>query len=410
MWTVETKTEIQPFTQQLSAGTKNIVRLLLEKGANTIDLTGKSGRPSWWFAAEKGHEKIKSLLEQQFTDQQLKYGKSETQAVQHPPDLIDDSGELFQNYSDGAFVRDVEKAQDFIYSVTDWKESWKERLRFVIPAPADARGKYDVELIQPYQKDERERPHEQNEEPDEPYMAISYCWGTHAIDADKPLRIKVPGKDRGSFAIRETLARPEVLHRSLAFAKAKGIRRIWIDQECIHQHDPDDKRALIGVMHHIYHKADITLVVLGRHIHSAEDIRELAGLWDANKSEELRVRIFGDRWFRRAWTAQEYVNAIKAKLAYLVGWASDLDNSGELWKEAAATVRGDPKFPEQMVPREWELSSQTFFNMSFVTISHQHAIVEATIQSQTGLDGNFTLCSPDLDKMPWWQTASNNKG
>lgn len=151
-------------------GYENIVRLLLKKGANTIDLIGGSGRPSWWFAAEKGHEKIKSLLEQRFTDQKPKYGNSETQAVQYPPDLIDDSGELFQNYPDGAFVHDVEKAQGFIYSVMDRKESWKERLRFVIPAPADARGEYDIELIEPYRKGETERPHERNEEPDEPSL------------------------------------------------------------------------------------------------------------------------------------------------------------------------------------------------------------------------------------------------
>src|SRR5205085_6072976 len=52
----------------------------------------------------------------------------------------------------------------------------------------------------------------------------------------------------------------------------------------------------------------------------------------------LRGRITSDKWFFRAWTAQEHACSIDKRLAYLVGWRSE-EHTSELQSQSNLVCR-----------------------------------------------------------------------
>ncbi|KAL0953942.1 hypothetical protein HGRIS_005104 [Hohenbuehelia grisea] len=370
-------------------GYLTIVRLLLDYRGADIDLIGGSGRPAYWYAAEAGNKEIETLLKQ--------HALSHNQLVaSYDPDIANDLNQPMIACPQENLYQEIEQIQHYYTLDTAREAFWMRNLRFVVPAPPESHGEFDLDLIQPYHQDA-------SAADTKPYIAVSYCWGSPAVRDAASLLIRIPDKPpTDGYSIRTTSVRPDVLHRSLAFAKAKGIERIWIDQECIHQNDDEDKRSLINVMHKIYQRAAVTLIVLGHHILSSDDAKILPHLQQPRgPCDDLRDRIFGDRWFRRAWTTQEYVNSAKSRLAYLVGFNSGLDDA---WREACSAASSE--YPEQNVVGEWVLSSNNIFQMSFMTMGFRGAMVENLVDQQTDRANTFTLCHPAISNMPWWRDTS----
>lgn len=211
-----------------------------------------------------------------------------------------------------------------------------------------------------------------------------------------PLQVKVPNKSSTGFTIRPTRASPDLIRRSFAFARSRGIERIWIDQECIHQDDPEDKRALLGVMHLLYRHADVTLGVLGRKIQCRKDVDAIESLMNWGPGiDDLCYRIFQDRWFHRAWTSQESINAGPSNMVYLVGWARGFDPTGEQWEDMASVFEG------QKIQHELELGGHHLGSMSFHGGNQPARMTESLLTLNHGKEG-FTLSSGKLDEMSWW--------
>lgn len=142
-----------------------------------------------------------------------------------------------------------------------------------------------------------------------------------------------------------------VLLRAARFAQHHGIRRIWLDKECIPQcnraNNDREYSSTIQSMHYVYRKARFTLVVLGECADCMEDIREVREwlgilqlkklgceesmlgqekMWDDGnrqgewkKAKGVQERIRKEKWFTRAWCMQEYLVSPVESLVFLVG-------------------------------------------------------------------------------------------
>jgi ankyrin repeat protein len=373
------------------SGHETVVRLLLDHGA---DPTARgSGRTARWFAAEKGHHAVVQLL--------LERGGNDKDG----PDMQNDAYEGLINVFDGRLLGDIERAQQIIFHESEIQH-WVENLRFVVPAVNGDDSYHDLELIENGAGDKETK--------DEPYIAISYCWGKRTSKEGTPLRIQVPSKDQcGAKEIRNVRAPSNILRRSLAFAAAKGIKRIWIDQECIHQDDEEDRRVAIQCMHLVYRQAATTLIVLDDHVQTLEDVRAIPHIKEHGVDQELRDRILGDRWFSRAWTTQEHVNSERERLTYLIGWKDGVDVSGDAWQleAAASNARQKPPqwdgsrawkpYPQQNVRRSWELSEDNILAISFMNSRHGY-VMESLVASlqfagSAGKERVFRLLDPDIE-------------
>lgn len=184
------------YTALLSAayhGHKAIVQLLLERRAN-VKSNGADGT-ALQLALRRGHEEVAQLL--------LKNG-----AV---ADMKDDTNEALGSVAKGQLLQDIERAQEIMLP-TSSIESWAQNLRFVVSA---ANSDYDFELIGT----------NRDKTTSEPYIAVSYYWGENVCQEKR--RILVPSrKQHGTQELRDVRARSDILLRSLAFAAAKGIRKI----------------------------------------------------------------------------------------------------------------------------------------------------------------------------------------
>jgi len=109
-------------------------------------------------------------------------------------------------------------------------------------------------------------------------------------------------------------------------------------------------------MHVVYQNAAHTLVLLDCHVWSVDDVRVLPNLHRHGECEELRDRILADKWFTRAWTAQEWTNTRPERLTYSIGWEDDVDIFGVEWRRATEVHRS-PRLShrQQKTFRQWEL-------------------------------------------------------
>ena len=83
------------------------------------------------------------------------------------------------------------------------------------------------------------------------YEAISYVWG----DPQDTVPIKVDGK---------VLQATRNLHLALRRLRSKDdARTLWADALCINQHDVEEQTQQVGIMQHIYSKANAVQVYLG---------------------------------------------------------------------------------------------------------------------------------------------------
>ena len=261
----------------------------------------------------------------------------------------------------GRLLHEIEEAQK--HMVPGWKSrKWAQRLRFLVDLRStESNSGNDFKLIT------------DGIDSTEPYVAVSYCWTAQTKKTGKArtFQIEVPSATNpGATTVRKNRARAEVLVRSFKFATAHGIKKVWIDQECIDQNDRVDKELGIQSMDLVYRRAGITLVLLGRHVETITEAERILVLshpsgritaadppddvprqlqlskqrdgsltmpypqsWALTNEEfdDLMSmfssvgRLLGDKWFTRAWTTQEFIVTNDTSLVFLVGW----DESGD---------------------------------------------------------------------------------
>lgn len=152
------------------------------------------------------------------------------------------------------------------------------------------------------------------------YLAVSYCWQSSAQAAYDGLPYTIRRKDNTAAC----KCPPGLLRRVLHFAYLQGIRYVWIDQECIEQHDPVDKGVGIQAMDLVYQYAEKSVAVLEarinkqRHLDALGCLQESSGNSGPHLTDEEWVDmvemlniILGDPWFERAWCLQESTSAAR---------------------------------------------------------------------------------------------------
>ncbi|KAI5923046.1 heterokaryon incompatibility protein-domain-containing protein [Camillea tinctor] len=290
----------------------------------------------------------------------------------------------------GRLLHEVEKAQEIMKPESSFRE-WCEHLRFVIDVRPEKLD-HDFELIE--SANERESR--------EPYIAISYRWPSEGSFSSNYILAPVPDRP-GVKAVRPIRAHIDVLDRCFAFAAAKGIRKIWIDQECIHQDNDKDKQCGLQTMHLVYRWSALTLVILGRHVKSLCDIRALQHLTipEDQGQNTVRGRIKEDEWWERAWTTQELGLSNAGQLRYLIAWDQGLDLSGTEWEMSARKYNSNKsEDAHQNVSRQWVLVGGEMFGIAHM-MPYSPGITQtltAGLASGTrGMGNTFTLTRPPAE-------------
>lgn len=142
---------------------------------------------------------------------------------------------------------------------------------------------------------------------DEPYICLSYVWGSNVI-ADQP---------RG-LGTRVGNDIPKTIDDAIYVAKQLNIPQLWVDQYCINQHDVRMRSATIRNMDVIYGGATLTIIAAsGVDVYSG-----LPGIQETKQHPQEVFRVDGQdllvvedvhqlirtsRWHSRGWTYQEAV-------------------------------------------------------------------------------------------------------
>ena len=142
------------------------------------------------------------------------------------------------------------------------------------------------------------------------YIAVSYVW-THSQPLDGITFPVYRIWDGVNLEKPPRLLRcpPIVFHRVVQYAETAKLERIWIDQECIDQDDPNDVEKHLQDMHRIYRFSRMTVAVLSKVSRRWEGlISYLRSELDQSYLIE-RVQIVGtllsemidNPWFTRSW-------------------------------------------------------------------------------------------------------------
>ncbi|KAH8155907.1 hypothetical protein CIB48_g12340 [Xylaria polymorpha] len=165
------------------------------------------------------------------------------------------------------------------------------------------------------------------------YLAVSYTFEKfNGGDATLPAHNYTIGH-QATTATRAPRAQTWVIHRALQFAKARGIRYIWIDMECIDKDDPDDIESHLHIVHEIFHRSryaigllsfciqnatlldSLQYIINGRLIQDIQHKQEPNLSWDVKQRQRLArmlrllQAISSDKWFSRTWTLMERLSA-----------------------------------------------------------------------------------------------------
>jgi hypothetical protein len=140
--------------------------------------------------------------------------------------------------------------------------------------------------------------------PNEPYVALSYLWGTV-----KPPKSPVAGH------LPDNL--PKTMEDSISVTRKLGFRYLWIDAYCIDQDREDEKAAQIPKMDLIYQNAAITIIACAGNDSDyglpGVGSRHRLPQAEASMGKHLIVSALDDprefiensKWATRAWTYQE---------------------------------------------------------------------------------------------------------
>jgi hypothetical protein len=177
-----------------------------------------------------------------------------------------------------------------------------------------------VRLLTPYGDDgstnEFAITHIESFQGDESYVAVSYAWAhEQSTDGLQIPNYRIRDLSKPDEPPRPPRCPPTVFHRAMRYAKAKGYSYVWIDQECIYQHDDVDREQHLQVMHRIYRASAVTIAVLSVPMVDSAVFERFAA-WstpDEQSRGEPRalptdvladwlMTMTSDRWFTRAWT------------------------------------------------------------------------------------------------------------
>lgn len=120
-------------------------------------------------------------------------------------------------------------------------------------------------------------------------------------------------------APRMSQVSPEIIGRAIDFAIRKGLRLIWIDQECINQDDAQDKALHIQAMHLIFRRAQYAPAILNNALNEQwhvdllthEEPAMLLDLTPLARIAKVSQWLASDIWYTRAWTYQEALLATR---------------------------------------------------------------------------------------------------
>ncbi len=137
------------------------------------------------------------------------------------------------------------------------------------------------------------------------YIAVSYFWQRPNLEwftdrIEQPIPIFQAGVGK-----RPSTVPPDVLHRSVAYAKHRDINAIWIDQECINQDDYIEKEHGIQTMDIVYQASRQPIAILQYCFKTQIELNVFSSLfgrqdeaYTLDKIEVLRRGAF--RCFRRS--------------------------------------------------------------------------------------------------------------
>ncbi|KAI8294260.1 hypothetical protein K4K56_002827 [Colletotrichum sp. SAR 10_98] len=158
---------------------------------------------------------------------------------------------------------------------------------------------------------------------DEPCAPISYTWGPSTCEDEETGGYIIQGRNgrREPSEVRNC-----VLRRAAAFLRYINVDNLWIDKECIVQHDSEEKETAMHAMDLVYQCADNPFGLLTTTVQDELELRYFALLLrgdmvktDARGYElergttiarawnviQLLDTITRDKWWTRAWTFQE---------------------------------------------------------------------------------------------------------
>lgn len=187
------------------------------------------------------------------------------------------------------------------------------------------------------------------------YVAVSYCWPVPQKDENGDI-VVTPGTYQvrePDGTVRRSRALDDVLDRAVEFAISCGLCMIWIDQECLPQpredslrEEKEEQELGVQAMDVVYSRAMVTAGLLSAEITSGEQIYAIGALLDFTIDEsgeeiewqqdleepmpspgdialllppliEFLEKVSADRWYTRAWVAQEALSAGRALVLVL---------------------------------------------------------------------------------------------
>ena len=145
-----------------------------------------------------------------------------------------------------------------------------------------------------------------------PYVAISWRWNGDEL----------PGQDgpTSRYLIRGAKEQPHVsevpdvyFDRAIRFARAKDIKFLWIDKECIYQKDEEDQSTGIQAMDLVYRDSELSLGLLNKIVHSQE---QLDGLNDLLSHKVFEA--YAEKPRLRDWVSRKRVSRIFDVLRFII--------------------------------------------------------------------------------------------
>ncbi|MCJ1464062.1 hypothetical protein MMC07_002673 [Pseudocyphellaria aurata] len=220
------------------------------------------------------------------------------------------------------------------------------------------------------------------------YIAVSYCWNRENVEwftGDIETPIEILQKDIGK---RPRHVNPDVLHRSLAYAKHRGVNAIWIDQECINQDDPTDKENGIQAMDIVYQESHHPIAILEFFFQTQIEVDVFTSLVDFD-FEPDHIEVLGDMlsllsqdaWFSRAWTLQESTSAGPSMMLLLgcpgLNKHSDFGPTpGEfeisIWDFQNAMVNARLLIEEALAAEMWSDDSHAVYASNLADVLYNH--------------------------------------
>lgn len=221
------------------------------------------------------------------------------------------------------------------------------------------------------------------------YIAVSYCWDRSNLEWFSNLSkgpIKILEADIGK---RISTVPPDVLHRSVAYAKHRDINAIWIDQECINQDDEIEKEIGIQAMDIVYQESRHPIAILQYCFKSQAELDVFSSLFgrvdEMYTPDQIEVLyevlsdISDDPWFARAWTLQEATSA-GASMMLLIG-CPGLDKGSDFGP----------------IPGEFEISIREFQDCMAMAI----VFIEERLEAGTWLDSSLAISASNCASEMW---------